>query len=134
MSRRTERIASLIRDLVADAIRNDLSDPRIEPMTSITRVEISPDLSIARIYVSVMAREARKQLTLVGLRSACGRMRSLIAPELTLRQAPRIEFHLDESLQRSMETLELIDRLNLAASPAVPDADNDDPSPQQEDN
>jgi ribosome-binding factor A len=122
MSRRTERIASLIRDLIADAIQTDLSDPRIEPLTSITRVEVTPDLSLARIHVSVLAPPARQTLCVRALRHAAGRLRTLAARELVLRQAPRLEFHLDESLQRGFETMQAIEvamsRTGTSAGPA----------------
>jgi ribosome-binding factor A len=111
MSRRTERVASLVRDILAEAIRSRLNDPRIEPLTSITRVEVSPDLSVAHIYVSVMAAEARRELSVRALRHAAGRLRTLVAREITLRQAPELDFRLDESVQQSFRTVQQIDQL-----------------------
>jgi ribosome-binding factor A len=111
MSRRTERVASLVRGILADAIQSRLSDPRIEPLTSITRVEVSPDLAVAHVYVSVMAEEARRELSVRALRHAAGRLRSLVASEITLRQAPELDFRLDESVQESFRTVQQIDRL-----------------------
>jgi len=111
VSRRTERVASLIRAILAEAIRNRLSDPRIEPLTSITRVEVSADLSLAHVYVSVMAEEARRKLSVEALRHAAGRLRSMVAQEVTLRQTPQLDFRLDESVQRSFETVQRLDRM-----------------------
>ena len=111
MSRRSERVASLVRNILAEAIQSRLSDPRIEPLTSITRVEVSPDLSVAHVYVSVMAEEARRELSVRALRHAAGRLRSLVARELTLRQAPELDFRLDESVQQSFRTVQQIDGL-----------------------
>ena len=111
VSRRTERVASLVRAILAQAIQNRLSDSRIEPLTSITRVEISADLSVAHVYVSVMAEQKRRELTLRALRHAAGRLRSLVAHEITLRQTPQIEFRLDESVQQSFRTVQQIDGL-----------------------
>ena len=109
MSRRTERVANLIRNIIADAIRNRLSDPRIEPLTSITRVDVSPDFGIARVNVSVMATPAKQELCLRALQHAAGRLRGYVAEGLTLRTIPRIVFHLDHSIQRGLETLRVID-------------------------
>jgi ribosome-binding factor A len=109
VSRRTERIGNLIRAVVAEAIQSRLSDPRIEPLTSVTRVEVSADLAVARVYVSIMAPESRQQLCLAGLGHAAGRLRTMVAEELTLRQAPRLEFVLDDSIQRSFRTVQAID-------------------------
>ncbi len=111
MSRRMERVASLIRGILADAIQNRLSDPRIEPLTSITRVEVSADLSVAHVYVSVMAEGARRELSVSALQHAAGRLRSLVAREVTLRQTPQLDFRLDESVQRSFETVQQLDRM-----------------------
>lgn len=111
MSRRTERVASLIRTVLADAIQNRLSDPRIEPLTSITRVEVSADLAVAHVYVSVMAEAARQKLSVEALRHAAGRLRSAVAREVALRQTPQLDFHLDESLQRGFQTVQQLDRM-----------------------
>jgi len=111
VSRRTERIASLVRTIVADAIQNRLSDPRIEPLTSVTRVEISPDMSLARVFISVMAPEVRQELTLKALRHASGRLRKYLAEGLTLRLTPAVEFRLDDSLQQSFRTVQELDRI-----------------------
>lgn len=111
MSRRTERVASLIRTILAGAIQSHLSDPRIEPLTSITHVEVSADLSVAYVYVSVMAEAPRRELTVRALRHASGRLRSLVAREVSLRQVPQLDFRLDESVQQSFKTVQQIDGL-----------------------
>lgn len=123
MTRRAERIGNLIRNVVADGIRTRLSDPRIEPLTSITRVEVSPDLSVAKIFVSVYATPERREACYQALRRASGRLRSLVADEVRMRSAPRLEFKLDESIQRSFETVQALDavlgpRAADAADPA----------------
>ncbi len=111
MSRRTERVASLVRSILADAIQNRLSDPRIEPLTSITHVEVSADMSVAHVYVSVMAEDARRKLSVQALRHAAGRLRTLVAREVTLRQTPLLDFRRDDSVQNSFRTVRQIDRL-----------------------
>jgi ribosome-binding factor A len=111
VSRRTERVSSLIRAILAEAIQNRLSDPRIEPLTSITRVEVSGDLSVARVYVSVMAEDARQKLSVQALRHATGRLRSLVAQQTTMRQVPQLRFRLDESVQRSFKTVQQLDQI-----------------------
>lgn len=110
MSKRTERVGSLIRAIIADAIQSRLNDPRVPPITSITRVEISADFAVARVFVSVMATDARRQLCLRALRSAAGYLRRLLGPQLSLRKTPALDFRLDDSLRRSFETVQLIDQ------------------------
>jgi len=125
VSRRTERVASLIRTIIADAIQNRLNDPRIPLITSITRVEVSDDLSVARIFVSVMAADAQRKLCLSALRSAAGLLRRELAPELRLRKIPSLDFRLDESLRRGFETVTAIDEA-MRELGEVPEWERDD--------
>ena len=111
MPKRIERINSLIRTIVAEAIQTRLNDPRIPPITSVTRVEISLDLAIARVFVSVMAPETQRELCLRALRSAAGHLRWMLGHELTLRKTPVLHFELDDSLRKGLETVRLIDQV-----------------------
>lgn len=110
MSRRTERVGSLIRTIIAQAIQSRLHDPRIAPLTSVTRVEVSADWSVARVHISVLAPEAQQKLSVEALRHAAGRLRTMVAERITLRQAPRLDFLLDTSLKRAFETVQAIDQ------------------------
>jgi ribosome-binding factor A len=110
LTRRAERVASQIRRLVAELIQHRLADPRVAPLTSITRVTVSPDLTFAKIYVSVMATPGKQSATLAALRHATGMVRTYLGRELGLRHAPEVAFELDESLQKAAQTIELIDR------------------------
>ena len=109
MSRRTARVGSLIRSIVSEAIQSRLSDPRIESLTSITRVDVSADLSVARVHVSVMASDAKQKLCLQALQHAAGRLRALVARQVEMRQIPHLDFCLDDSVQRAFETVQAID-------------------------
>ena len=109
MSRRTERIGSVIRNIVSEAIQTRLADPRLEPLTSITRVDVSADLSLARVYVSVMAKPAGQKLAVAALANAAGRLRGAVADQVRMRQVPRPEFVLDDSLKQAFETVQAID-------------------------
>jgi ribosome-binding factor A len=109
VSRRTQRIANLIRGIVAEAIGQRLSDPRIEALTSVTRVEVSADMSAARVFVSVLASEPRRKLCVLALQHAAGRIRSMVAEQTAWRQVPQLHFSLDESLRQSFETVQALD-------------------------
>ena len=101
----------MIRGIVAEAIQSRLNDPRIEPMTSVTYVDLTPDFAVAHIHVSVMAPPAKQRATLAGLTAARSRLRGYVKHGLATRTIPQLEFHLDESLQRSFETISQIDDL-----------------------
>ncbi|MCC7291703.1 MAG: 30S ribosome-binding factor RbfA [Phycisphaerales bacterium] len=106
---RKEKLASTIQTFLSEAIRSRLSDPRIEPLTSITRVEVSPDLMAARVFVVVHGPPSAGRKTLAGLRHASGHLQTLLAGFLHIRQCPRISFDLDTAFVTAMETLRLID-------------------------
>lgn len=134
MSRRTERIGNLIRAVLADAIQARLHDPRIEPLTSLTRVEVSADFSLARVYVSIMASAARQKLCLQALQGAAGRLRSFVAAEIVMRQTPRLEFVLDESVQGAFRTVQAIDAAmaELGEAPLEPPTADQNDRPERE--
>jgi ribosome-binding factor A len=112
MSRRTEKVASTIRQVLSQAIASKLSDPRISPLASITRVEVSGDLMHATVYVSVMGGDAAERRMMAGLQRARGYLQSLLAKTLTTRHCPQLRFTVDKGLKKQMETLELLDQIS----------------------
>src|SRR5881628_3285379 len=110
MSRRTERLASTIQQELAQIIMRELNDPRLTGMPSITRVKVSPDLSIADVYVTVMGTPGQQSAALNALKHSAGLMRTKLTKQLTLRVAPYLKFHMDENLKKELTVLELIDK------------------------
>src|ERR1039457_2106974 len=103
MSRRTDRIASLIRDTIGQLILTKLADPRVNPaLTSVTQVEVHEDLLTAKIYISVMGSEAQQKLTLQALQHASGHIQELMAREITLRNTPILSFVHDVKFKKAM--------------------------------
>jgi len=125
-SYRPERVGNVIRAVVSDAIANRLNDPRIEPLSSVTRVEVTADLEYAKVWVSVMGSEGAQRKTLAGLRSAAGYMQKLVAGELNIRTCPRLSFHLDESIKRGEQTLRLIEQVMAETRPGNPPAEGEE--------
>jgi len=111
MSRRTERVGSLIRDTIGPLLLAKLSDPRVEPArTSITRVEVPEDLLTAKVYVSVIGTEGQQRRTLQALRHAAGHLQELMMEQIELRNTPRLEFVLDVKFKKTLETYQIIQR------------------------
>ncbi|GMU20682.1 MAG: hypothetical protein AMXMBFR13_07780 [Phycisphaerae bacterium] len=109
MKYRPERVANVVRSVVSDAIATKLNDPRIETLSSVTRVEVSQDLEYAKVWVSVIGEASSGRRTVAGLQSAAGYIQRLVAGELQTRTTPRLTFHLDESLKKAAETIRIID-------------------------
>lgn len=108
--RRPEQVAETLRQVVADAMTRELRDPRIGFVT-LTGVLVSPDLSHARIMVSVPGEQAEKDRALEGLQSAAGFLRSRAARALTTRTVPELHFELDRGLEHAARINELLDEI-----------------------
>jgi len=109
MSRRTERINNLIRNVIGELLLAKMSDPRIDPArVSITRVEASEDLTSAKVFVSVIGTEAQQRNTLRALRHAAGRLQDLMMRQIELRYTPVLDFILDVNFKKTLKTLQLI--------------------------
>jgi ribosome-binding factor A len=112
MSRRTERLASTLQQELAQIILRELNDPRLTGMPSITRVKVSPDLSVADVYVTVMGTPGHQTAALNALRHSAGLMRTKLTHALKLRVAPFLKFHLDENLKKELELLDVLRKIS----------------------
>lgn len=104
MSHRRDRLAHVVRDVVSDAIANRISDPRVSRFTSVTQVELTADLRIADVHVSVMGSDSDSATTMKGLESARGLIQSRLARQVSMRACPVIRFHLDLGIKRAIQT------------------------------
>lgn len=116
MTRRTERINSLIQQEISDLLREQVNDPRLTSLISITRVSISPDLRHAKVFVSTLGNEANKHEILQGFAAASGFLRRQLASRLRLKYMPDLSFHLDESIERAAEVIRLIERISSSST------------------
>jgi ribosome-binding factor A len=94
------RVDEAMRQVLGDALAQDLKDPRIGFVT-VTEVKTSPDLRHARVYVSVLGDPSAQAATLDGLRSAHGFLQGRVAGELRLKRTPELTFELDETAERA---------------------------------
>ena len=108
---RTAKVASTVRKAVQEALSRGLGDPRIRGLVSITSVEVSPDLAMARIGITVMP-EQHESTVLRGLQSANGRFRREIQRTTRLRRVPRISFEIDRTLKRQAAIESLLEEPN----------------------
>lgn len=125
MSYRKERVSHFVRDVVSDAITNRISDPRVSRLTSVTRVEVTPDMKIADVYVSVMGEEKVGLTTMKGLASARGMIQTRLAKQINMRQCPTIRFHLDPGIKKALDTFRQMS--NFANDSVERPADRDEP-------
>jgi ribosome-binding factor A len=110
VSRRTERVASTIRQELAMVIQRDLHDPRITGLPSITRVKVSEDFSVADVYLTIMGTPGQQSAALNAIRHSAGLMRTKLTKVLAMRSVPYLKFHIDENLRKEIEVLNLIEK------------------------
>jgi ribosome-binding factor A len=110
MSKRTERVADLIRRELADIVMTKLRDPRVGFLT-ITGVEVTADLSLATVYVSSLEGTAGAKKLLGALHHAVPFLRHELAPRLGLREMPDLRFLYDESIERGARVEDLLRRI-----------------------
>jgi ribosome-binding factor A len=109
MTERMRRVNHLVREVLADAIP-ELKDPRIGLVT-ITSVETSADLRHARVFVSVLGGEKKRERSLQGLDAAHGVLQARLSRELRMKRTPQLAFEYDPTVERGVRMTQLIDEL-----------------------
>ena len=96
MSYKKQQVESALKRAISQVVTQRLSDPRIEGLVSVTRVDVAPDGHQALVFVSVLP-DKSGPLSLHGLRHAAGRIHSLVSKNVSMRYVPRLVFRLDET-------------------------------------
>ena len=104
---RAQRLGDLIQREVSDLIRLEVRDPRVG-MITVTSVDVSPDMSHAKVFFTVLERD-KLQDTLDGLSRAAGFLRSQLARRIKMYTTPELRFEYDESVERGDRLSRLID-------------------------
>lgn len=112
MSRRIQRVEDQIRAELAHLILHEVADPRIDEMTTVTAVSVSPDLANARVMVSIYGSEEEREESLEGLRAAAGFLRSRLASRLTQKRVPELNFELDRGPEHSARIASILEDLD----------------------
>jgi ribosome-binding factor A len=102
MSVRNERLKELIREEAASMILHHLTDPRIGFCT-VTRVDLTQDLSACTIHVSVLGEAGVKSRTMHALQDARGLIQSHVGKRMKTRTTPRVSIELDETIEKTFE-------------------------------
>jgi len=123
-SRRVQKAAEAIREVVSMAILTEIRDPRVEHVT-VTFVEVSPDMRQAKVHVSVMGDDRKQKLCLNGLQSSAGFLQTKIGERIDTRYTPRLRFELDMGVKKSLEIARLLSDVLPEDAPADAASDND---------
>ena len=107
---RTQRIAEEIRKVISTMLISGIKDYRINSMVSVTDVEVTSDLSYAKVYVSFLNKNTKKSME--ALERSKGYIRSLLAKRITIRKCPELQFVLDTSLAYGNKIETIISEIN----------------------
>ena len=108
---RQGKVARVVRDAVSDAVNNHLNDPRIEGLISVTKVEVTADLRVADVYISIFGTdEAAQNRAFDAITHATSRIQSLLGDRLRSKFCPVLRLHKDESFKKTQQTMKLIDQ------------------------
>ena len=119
------RINSEVQRALSELIRMGVKDPRVSSLTSVTDVEVAPDLKTAKVFVSVLGDEKKQKDTLEGLKSAMPYLRSQLAKSINLRNTPELRFQLDTSIEYGMHMSALINQVKAKDKAEDSEEDND---------
>ena len=108
------RVNGEVMRVLAEVIRSEIKDPRINPMTSVVAVEVAPDLKTCKAWISVLGNEESQKDTLACLKSAEGYIRNQLARKINLRNTPEIRFIIDQSIEYGVNMSRMIDEVNRA--------------------
>ena len=105
------RINEEVRREVSNIIQNEIKDPRLTAMVSVTAVKVTKDLRYAKVFVSVLGNDEDREKTHQGLLSASSHIRSQLAKQLNLRNTPELTFVMDDSIEYGINMSKRIDEL-----------------------
>lgn len=134
LSHRVERVAEQIREEASQILATELADPGIGLVT-VTRVKVTPDLSLARIYWTIMGDLAQRKLTTKALTRAAAYVRHLLSTRMTLRRSPEVVFIFDHSVaaqDRVEQILQELKQEEAARQPTDDGADTSGPPPEDD--
>ena len=125
MTRRTQRVGEAFREALGELIQRHVKDPRIGFVT-VTAVRVTPDLSKAHVYYTVLGDEKQQRSTQAGLKSAAPFLRTETGRRVRLKTLPQLIFHLDETSEQGQRIDDLLREIHASDEFEV------EPSPDDE--
>ncbi len=117
MTVRQQKVASLIRRLVSDILAREIADPRVDGLITVTRVQVSPDIREAKVFISILGQKGSAATVLAGIVSATRHIQKEVGKGMATRIMPHLTFLLDESLKKQAVILQKINSLSHEPKP-----------------
>ena len=107
---RSARVGDEMQRVISGILREEVRDPRIPLMTSVLEVKMSHDLTHATVYLSILGNDREKDECRAAIQSASGFIRREVCKRVKLRTAPEIHYVFDESIEKGLNLMSLIDK------------------------
>lgn len=105
---RTDRLNSNLKEVISEVIREDVKNPHIRGILTVTNVEITKDLHHAKVYISIIGTDQEKQETMKALTSAAQFIAVNSSKKVVMRYFPELHFKLDDGVDQQMRVEELL--------------------------
>ena len=112
MNNRMNRIDEQLKEELSKIISQELSDPKLTGMISVSQVKTTPDLKYARVFVTMIGCKSQKE-NLAILKKSSGYIRTLIAKRVNLRITPELVFEFDESIEYGAKIDKILKDMNI---------------------
>lgn len=110
--KRVERLNSLLKEVISEVIHDDVRNPHVSALNTVTRVDITKDLHHAKVYISVIGTDAQKAETIAALNNAAGFIAVNSSKKVVMRYFPELHFKLDDSVDRHMRIEDLLGQIS----------------------
>ena len=112
MKQRTDRLNSLLKEVISEVIRRDVRNPHVNELLTVTRVDITKDLHYAKVYISVIGDETQKKETLAALQSAAGFIAVNASHKVVMRYFPALTFRLDDGVDKHIRMQKILGEIS----------------------
>jgi ribosome-binding factor A len=128
MTQRTDRLDELLRQEIGTMLEREVADPRIG-FATVTKVETTPDMRHAKVWVSIIGPDAKRPEALTALEHSMVFIRRELGTRLRLKRIPNLHVRLDETIERGTRILTLIDAIETGVDPGAAPTDESLPTP-----
>lgn len=109
--KRTDKLNSLLQEVISEVIRQSVRNPHVHELVSVTKVEITKDLTLAKVYISVIGTDEDKLKTVHALQSAAGFIAVNASKKIVLRHFPELTFKIDDSVEKQIRIDNVIHKI-----------------------
>lgn len=112
MVKRTDRLNSLLKEVITEVIKKDVKNPNICELTTVARVDISKDLRHAKVYMSIIGSDEEKKDTINALETAAGFIAVKSSKKVVMYHFPELTFRLDDSVEKHIRIQQVLNEIN----------------------